>query len=51
MGVARLSREIVGGGAPNHAVGVDIINSVGIVYHQRLAVVYHQAAGKMHADA
>ena len=31
---------------PNHAKGVDNINSVGIVYHQRLAVVYHQAAGK-----
>ena len=31
---------------PNHAEGVYIINSVGIAYHQRLAVVYHQAAGK-----
>ena len=25
----------------NHAKGVYIINSIGIVYHQRLAVVYH----------
>ena len=30
----------------NHAIGVHIINSVGIVYHQRLAVVYHQAADR-----
>ena len=35
----------------NHAKGVYIINSVGIVYHQRLAVVYHQGVSLVYHQA